>query len=257
MKKNLIVLVIFALWMESSIKAQSKENQSDFQDFVYESSFSGGLTFHTNGWGINARYENHRNVKTRIIYDFDLLFTVRHPKEVRVVRSQPQYDNARPFVYGKKNHLMMLRPQMGLQHIIADKQEFLGIKIAFNWSVGPGLALLKPVYLEVQDIREVSGGIVILDEIVIQRYDPDRHSQPRIYGGASFFEGLGEIALMMGGSFKAGLEFDLAKSSEDILALELGVMVDAFPGEVPIFAKIDNKRVFVNLFATGRFGLNW
>jgi len=52
-----------------------------------------------------------------------------------------------------------------------------------------------------------------------------------------------------------GLSFEWGKQEYNYYSLETGVMVDAFPTPVPIFATIKNDQVFVNLYLTLTYGI--
>jgi len=146
--------------------------------------------------------------------------------------------------------LMVARLGWGQQYRIAEKDDDLAVRVDLNLTLGPNLGLLKPVYIEV--LRENDEGETVRK---IERYEPTgRHiDQGKIYGGASYLRGLTEVRGIPGVSSKASLSF----AWDDFKSIETGVMVDAFPRKMPIFAFIDNKELFINLYLNFSFGKHW
>lgn len=253
--KNLIHSIAFifliSLFSVVDVWGQNASN-NDLKEIKYEKGLSGAGLIHTRGWGLTVRYLQNVSVKKNRIYELNFLGALKHPKEVKSIN--PTNDNARPYVYGKLNHLMVMKLGYGNQHIIADREQVLGLKIFFNYMVGPNVGILKPMYLEI--IKDNPDGPTIK---VIEKYDPKVHTdQSRIFGGAPFLSnGFDELKFIPGASAKASLGFDWGNSDNEIKVLETGIMVDAFPREVPIFAYIKNKYVFINMFVSLSFGSWW
>lgn len=218
---------------------------------MYNYGLSGGPLVHTNGWGLNLRYEKKVIDKKYRIVEVDFLAKLKHPKEVKVVN--PSYDNSNPYVFGKKNSLMVLCAGMGNKHILAEKEQVMGIKINVFYAGGISAGLLKPVYLEITEHSPDDP-----PTNVIKKYDPDKHTdQSFIKGGAPFYQGLNELSLVPGAFLKSGLSFDWSSKGNKIKQLETGFMVDGFPKNMPIFAFIENKKLFINLYITLTFGNRW
>ncbi len=216
-------------------------------DIRHNHSLKAGVLGHTNGWGIEVLYARNKTRSRNTLYHFDYLFSLKHPKETKIVNKQ--YDQASPYVFGRRNALMVARAGWGQQYRIAEKEENLGVRVDFNFTMGPNLGLLKPVYIEV--IKEDSENQL---ERKVERYDPDKHvNQAKIFGGASYLVGMSEIQFQPGLSSKVSLSFDW----KEFKSLEAGVMVDAFPRKMPIFAFVENKQLFINLYLSFSFGNRW
>ena len=94
-------------------------------------------------------------------------------------------------------------------------------------------------------------------DIVIEKYDPSRHYIDNIYGRAPFTQGIGEINFHPGLYGKLGFNFEYAPVFEDVKALEIGVILDVYPTEIPIMAFIDNKQFFLSFYITLMYGRKW
>jgi hypothetical protein len=75
-----------------------------------------------------------------------------------------------------------------------------------------------------------------------------------IYDKKSFFTGIDEVKLDPGVFARAGLSFEYSIQDRIINALEGGAQIEGFLKEVPIMANNNNRRLFVSLFITYRFG---
>jgi hypothetical protein len=218
---------------------------NEYTTINYKNSFGAGPLLHTNGWGISGKYFLNRSVSKNLCFGLDII-SLKHPKETRIIHSI--YDDAKPYIYGKLNHIILLKPGLGNQFIIADIERPNGIRINFNFLAGMNIALLKPVYLSI--LRD--------NQIAQERYDPEIHeSQGDIFGGASFFIGFSEIKTQFGAFGKASLSFEWSKHDDDVKGLETGVMIELFQEELPIFAFIENKQVYINLFLSFYLGKRW
>ncbi len=245
----LILLLLIGIVSQTAgqeISPSDKSNDTGV-DIMKEHTLKGGGFIHTNGWGLGIQYAKNQNRHRNTLYNFDLVLSLKHPKEVKKIN--PRYEQANSYVFGRENALMVARPTWGQQFRIAEKEADLGIRVDLNISAGPNLGLLKPVYIEV--IKENREGDLFRE---VERYDPRKHpNQAKIFGGASFLRGIDEINVQPGFSTKAGLSF----AWDDFKSIETGVMVDAFPRSMPIFAFIDNKQLFINLYLDFSFGKHW
>ncbi|HLG01946.1 MAG TPA: hypothetical protein VI731_00020, partial [Bacteroidia bacterium] len=166
----------------------------------------------------------------------------------------PYYDHPKGYYYGKLNAFFILRPGFGYQSVLYTKPEQNGIEIRLVTIVGISLGLTKPVYLEILEDSPVT----VPDKIVIvQRYDPQKHFIDNIYGRGPFLRGFGEMKLHPGGYAKLGLNFEYARLDEDVKSLEVGMIADIYPREIPLMANELNKQVLLSLYLNFSFGRKW
>lgn len=213
----------------------------------YRKDWSGGFTLHSSGWGLNVSRGKFKTYKRSNMLSFDLA-TMKHPKEYRVLNTFDE--DSKSYVYGKLNSFFMIRAGYGYRHMLYEKLRPKGIDIFFKFIAGPTIGFAKPVYLKV--IKLDANGHII--DIVDEAYDPEIHNEYNIYGNASYFKGVGNTKIHPGAFVKAGLTFEYSSNSDGIKALEVGATLDAFPRKVPIMAKIENKFIFFNLYASILFG---
>lgn len=250
-KKHTFFLLLNLFFLHSVFAQENAINE--FASIRYDNTFTYGAFIHNNGWGLNTQYLINRGVNKNFTFSLDML-TLKHPKETKVLN--PVYSDARPYVFGKLNSAYVIRPGFGNQFIIADKENPLGVRVNIDFLLGASLAFLKPNYLEIRYIDPVTGKESIREE----KYDPTNPThinQSNIKGGAGFSQGFNELSPMFGGYAKLSFCFEWDDYETDFKSIETGLMIDAYPEALPIFAIIDNKNFFVNLFFKFNIGRRW
>lgn len=247
------ISIVFLPWV-----AQAQlETTADWKRQVYEKEFTGGVMFHTRGYGLNFRSLTFRDGFNKTGLEFDLAL-IRHPKEVKLP-SQINVNSSRGYVYGKLNSLFTLRIGYGFDKILVDKTDQGSVSISWLTFFGGSFGLLKPTYLEIR--RRSPQGI---EYYVIERYDPEVHDYTTIVGQAPFFKGIEKTALRMGLYVKTGFAFDYNWNDDKVSSIELGAIVDFFPSwaglypdKVPIMVDTENYSLWLQFYVAINFGKKW
>lgn len=220
---------------------------------LYSKEIYGGPIAHGDGWGGQIWFGKYRTASDRRMLGFEIV-GMKHPKEIKSYN--PYYEDSRGYFYGKLNSVLVLRPGYGHKYRITEKIRKSGVEFNFLWSVGPSLALLKPVYLQIGYRVDDKDGPPY-DSIVEERYDPDKHTASNIYGRASWFRGFNEMGIEPGVFGRLALNFEYAGDNTGIRAIEVGSTVDAYGHELPIMAELDgvvNKQFFLEFYLSLLFG---
>jgi hypothetical protein len=188
---------------------------------------TGGVTIHNLGMGLNFRKGVNKTFFNSRIIELEFV-SLKHPKQIRVIN--PYYYDAKSYVYGKLNHVYILRASYGFKKLLNRKPYWGGVELRVLYTGGLSLAFAKPVYL------------IFWDETYSykkeEKYNPDNyyHSSEYIYGRAPFIDGLGELKIYPGLFAKAGLNFEFGTLNSKIRALEAGAVFEYFPVAIPIMA---------------------
>jgi hypothetical protein len=251
-----LIFFSFATCAQDSAKVAAPVQLGDDNDAIilYRHEASGGLTVHSNGWGVTFKSGKHVTGFRKRILDFEII-SMSHPKEYRVTNA---YDGAKSFIYGKLNSVFIVRGGWGYQNIIFGKAERSGVEVRYNYYGGVDLGLTKPVYLDILVSDPTNPGEPYVP-IVTERYDPKDPNQTisNIYGGSSFFRGFGEMSLYPGVYGKFALSFEYAGWQQKIAALEVGAMADYFPKAIPIMAYNPNDNLYFNFYISILWGGKW
>lgn len=207
----------------------------------------GGATLHTSGWGATLNYTKFKTAKQKRMLSVDLL-SMKHSKEIKIQGFVDQ--NSKDFVYGKLNGILISRFGYGMKYTAYEKAREKGVNIYWHWNVGPSIAFIKPVYLDVVNISP-NGKISTPTQ---EPYNPEKHNIYNIYGRTKGIRGLAETKLLPGGFFKAGLEFEYNDDREFIRALAVGVAVDVYPKKIEIMAFAENSFIYPTLYINVMIG---
>jgi len=238
----------FSILALGSLWKMSAQGEIDEQNKVfYRNEISGALLLNSNGWGLGFRSAKRVDAANKFMLDFDFAI-LKHPKEYK---STSQYSYGRTYVLGKQFIPFVLRASYGKQKEIFRKFDAGGISIRRFMSVGPSLALLKPIYYEmaIPDYDYYT--------IKVMRYDPDFVNSAGIdpiIGRASFFKGFNELDIVPGAFLKFGISFEYSKLDKVLHAIEVGGFAEGFLKKLPIMATEQNYQFYLSLFVSYRFG---
>jgi hypothetical protein len=232
MKTLSFILLCFLLIFVGMNTASSQDEELDGYDSVTDrvllkKEYTAGVTLHVLGMGLNFRKGINKTFFNSRIFEIEVV-SMKHPKQIRVVN--PYYYNAKSYVYGKLNHVYILRAGYGFKKLLNRKPYWGGIELRVLYMGGISVAIAKPVYLYFWDETYTY--------IKEEKYNPDNyyHSSEYIYGRAPFTDGLGELKVYPGLFAKAGLNFEFGALNSKIRALEAGGVLEYFPIAIPIMA---------------------
>jgi hypothetical protein len=206
---------------------------------------TGGIMIHNQGLGFNFRMGRNKSFFNSRIIEIEGV-SMKHPKQIRVIN--PYYYNARSYVYGKLNHVYMLRAGYGYKKLLNRKPYWGGVELRLLYLGGISVAFAKPVYLYFWDET--------YSYITEERYDPGNyyHNAEYIYGRAPFTNGFGEISVYPGIYAKLGLNFEFGEYNSKIRALEAGTNIEFFPVSIPIMAFNPEQNFFITFYINFHLG---
>ena len=245
MKYTLLFIIGFGC--SAGLMAQLSTD-ADFKRQVYDREYTMGLSFHSRGYALNGRYLKYLDGFNKHGLEIDLT-KLRHPKETH--QNFVAATGVRGFVYGRVNSFYALRAGYAREKILFDKTDQGSVSIAWNYSGGLSLGLLKPVYVMVPRGGDYNN---TLEPV---RYDPEEHDL--VVGEANYFKGIGGTKLRPGIYAKTGFIFDYDLLDKKVTAIEGGFIFDYYFAKVPIFYfqqgdKDQNLSGFYQLYVTFNFG---
>ena len=212
---------------------------------LYKQEFTGGITIHSRGWGLNIRRSKNKTFRRKRVFELEAV-SMEHPKEIRV--TSPYFDQASSFVYGELFQMVTTRFGYGRQNVLFAKFD-RGVEIRALYIGGFSLGWAKPIYLEIAD-RSTS-------TLSTERYDPDKHDLYNIYGGSNPFRGIEKMEFHPGLFVKGGFSFEYAQKPKSVRSIEAGLIFDAYLTEVQMMAKNPSERFFLTFYLSMNFGLKW
>lgn len=241
-KKLFFCIFIYA----GNIVAQ--ENNTGF--YIPEESVKLGLKASTNGFGIC--YRSTYPIKNSLSKALDIdLTSLKNPREKQIINNR--IGNPKPYTYNKINRLYNLRLMGGLHYLFAERNSKNTINIGFFAVAGPNLGLIKPIFLDVNEIDPNNPNNYIT---VAKQYNPESIKASSIVGNSSYFTGINTLNITGGLSFKTGAEFNWGSYGNEYKSIEVGVTVDWMPSKPQLMYKIENKTLYSGFYISFAFGKN-
>jgi hypothetical protein len=251
MKTRQVIFSIFMIFLlTGGYSAFSQEDEPEGYDSIADrvllkKELTGGITIHNLGMGANIRKGINKTFFNSRIIEVEIV-SMKHPKQIRVVN--PYYYNAKSYVYGKLNHVYILRAGYGFKKLLNRKPYWGGVELRLLYMGGLAVAFAKPVYLYFWDETYTY--------VKEEKYNPDNyyHNSEYIYGRAPFIDGLGELKVYPGIYAKLGLNFEFGALNSKIRALEAGAIVEYYPIAIPIMAFNPAQSFFVTFYLNFSLG---
>ncbi|MBK9256020.1 MAG: hypothetical protein IPM42_11065 [Saprospiraceae bacterium] len=254
----LLLLIVDPLSGQKSF--QPKQVDFDWKGIVYRKEQTGRFTLHTNGYSLAYNVGRILTYYKTGYYHFEIGYLC-DPREQSQNRNIPLSFNkiSQGFKYGKQNQLFVLRAGKGVKKLLTDKAKRKGVAVGYNYEIGPAIALLKPVFLELIYNLEVDGRTQF--ELRSEKYTESNADKfldyNSIFGGAPASKGWSELGFVPGLQGKLAVFFSMGAYDEFAKSLELGIMGDLFIKKIPLMVEsntISNKPYFLNFYATIEFG---
>lgn len=208
------------------------------EEDAYSREFVWGINKNTNGGyigGLGVKFSRRIQEQTFRTLSFEVA-NVKHPKEVRVTSA---YGGG--FILGKSNYLYSLRFSYGFERLLFYKGPQQGVQISALVSGGPTLGIIAPYYVELAGTGQAT---------VTKQYNPAEHSVGSIFGSGRPLEGLTESDLTAGLHIRGGFSFEFGTFKSSVSGLELGLMLEAFPQEIVLLPRSDNRAIFPSAYVT-------
>lgn len=227
------------LLLSSTTTGFAQRLQDEEEDDTYTREFVWGINKNTNGGyigGLGVKFSRRISEETFRTLGFEIS-NVKHPKEVRV---QSPYGGG--FIMGKSNYLYSLRFSYGYERLLFQKGPQQGVQISALLSGGPSLGIIAPYYVELSG----GGG----QSTITEQYDPGRHSVGSIFGSGRPLEGVTESSFTAGLHLRGGFSFEFGTFKSSVSGVELGLMVEAFPQEIILLPRSQNRAIFPSAYIT-------
>lgn len=249
-------LILFLLLTAFALEGRAQISQKEEVGFLYNRETTFNMRFAINrSFGIGmewGRLRTYNKTKTLSLG----ISEMKHSKEQKQNAAPSVRRSSRPFVYGKRNSLFVLRSGWGAKHYFSEKAKQKGVAVGMSYSIGPSLGLLKPYYLALNIKGDPSSGT---GRTSIAKYSEDTKEDfldnTRILGAAPFTKGIGELSILPGGTASIAYHMDWGAFDEMVKAMDIGLTIDVFAKKAPIFVGSEqNQQVFFNFFLNLQFG---
>lgn len=247
-----IILSLFFL-LSGFVKGQENfisgnpDNGTNF-NVLYRKDKIGKVYLSNRGMGFLFRQSKHITSRIRNYYELDIQ-NLKYPKEIK---SQGVGPERKRYVYGKINHVFLLRASLGKQNVLFEKADSKAIEVRYSYSLGALVGFAKPYYLNVYKNpgSKQEEAILFTDE----GFNPDSTS---VIGRAPYLEGMSELKVYPGLTGKFNLSFEYSSYTNIIRAIETGVCIDYFPKALPLMAENPAENIVITFHLGFVFGRKW
>jgi len=248
---SLVGFFVFAQEQDTEVPIKKEKDEPVYDSVInrvlLRKEYAGGILLHSRGWGFHFRKGRNRTYFKSVLWEVDAV-SLKSPKQIKTIN--PYFNNAKSYVYGKLNHLYVLRGGIGVKRLLNRKPYWGGIELRLIYFGGLSLGFAKPVYLYILNYSVESDDYTI----DIEKYDPEKHGLDNIYGRAPFVEGIANTGIHPGIYGKLGLNFEFGEYNSSIKAVEVGAILDYFPLPVEIMALNPAQSVFLTFYLEFSFG---
>ncbi len=237
---------------------QPKQLDNRLRGFIYDNETIYEIRPHLNGFALGYKKGKIVSYDKTVYRNYEIGFT-KHPDERRQNKNTTisGFRISSPFVYGKRNEMFNLRGSTGVKKYLSEKTKQKGVAMGYIYEGGVALSLLKPYELKV--VRIGDDNLTRTQEVV--RFNNDTREDylnfDRIYGGNGIFKGWDGLRPTVGLHAKIGMHWAVGAYERQAKAIEAGIMVDIYPGKVPIMVESENVKnqfLFIKLYASGQIG---
>jgi hypothetical protein len=238
----------------SQVKRNSREDKKERNNRLLRMEEEGDLIFNkhnifgirlaSDGYGISFEKGKFKTNTKTLIYQFELN-EKKDPKEKRITTGDV-FSGSSVVAY-KLNNFYQFKVAMGQQFLIGGKGNKNGVAVTALYTGGLSLGILKPYYLNVED---VNGDIY--QKTFIQVINDTTPYQ--INGGAGFTVGWGHVTFKPGLNAKLAMRFDYGRFNQTVSAVEAGITGEYYLSKIPIVYLVPQRQFFLNGYVAILFG---
>jgi len=251
MKNRFYILLLFAMLLigvDATAQFDTETSDTLENQILYNRTKTYGVLINNLGLGIQYRTGKRLSIfKTRML-EFDFVYY----KSFKQVKLLKPYQNARSYIYGKKNDAFFLRGGFSWKKLLNRKPYWGGVEIRYIYGAGISLGIAKPYYIYV--IYETEGGTNYEIRPEVYEIDPSKRNWLDEFGRAPFSKGLNEITIHPGAYGKLGLNIEFGKQSTKIKSFETGITLDILPAGMTVMASSENQIFFPQFYISFSWG---
>lgn len=256
MKKLIIITAILATCQSSfsqdtaliiknnkeSRREQKRQKINDLirQDeegvLVYSKQTVYGFHLRTNGYGLFFEKGKMKTQRNASIYSIEFN-EIKHPKEDKLPNNSGGFSFGNPYIYGKINNFYSLQLGYGQNRILGQKGNKNGITVNLAYKGGLTLGLLRPYYIEVEDVSTPR-------KIKFTPEDSVLFLTGFIIGGGGLGKGWNEMKFKPGVFAKTSLRFDFGRFNETVSAIDIGISAEFYSSKIPLMVFQKQKQFF-------------
>jgi hypothetical protein len=213
-------------------------------DIIFNKHNVFGLRLATDGYGIFFEKGKYKSNTRTLLYQFELN-EKKDGKDHKVAAAGYNGYDFNSVIVGKLNNFYQFKLAIGQQHLIGGKGNKNGVAITGLYSGGLSLGILKPYYVDVQDLN---------GNQFRSKYPDIIDSGYTELGASGFTVGWDHVKFKPGLNAKTAIRFDYGRFNETITAIEVGLTGEYYLSKVPMMYLVPERNFFFNAYLAIMFG---
>lgn len=209
-----------------------------------------GIKLNNDGYGAFYEIGRSSSVKKALLYQLEISER-KHAKEEKQTNIAIPTS---PFIFGKINYFYPVKLGVQQQILLGNKINRNGVSITGNIGGGISIGLLRPYYLEVNDVSNASRKFIRYESADSTTFVSPGDLSSLQVAGSGLGKGWGDIKVTPGVYSKLGVRFDYGRFNEMINALEIGVAAEYYTKKIPQIVYTGYRQFFFSANVAIIFG---
>lgn len=212
----------------------------------------------SNGYSLGLFYTKKQSTRIQRYWSINMN-EIKHPKEEKRKTSMYQIQGEgkpRPYSFGKLNDVYCFNVSYGHSRTLLPSLISQSMDLSLVIHTGLSLACIKPYYLRV-NTSTIPSQYKLEDIAYLPSSNPNYLNSNRIYGKASWSEGLEETKFFPGLHLSTALHIQLQPNQIWFKSVAIGATLQAFTAKLPLLIDTKAHLIHPSLFMRVQVGKGW
>ncbi|MFZ4057636.1 MAG: hypothetical protein ACOYKE_05830 [Ferruginibacter sp.] len=209
-----------------------------------------GLKLTSDGYGGFIEIGRAKSIRKALLFQLDI-GERKHPKEEK--QTNPFIPTS-PFIFGKINYFYPVKLGVQQQILLGNKSNKNGVSVTGNFGGGLSLGLLRPYYLEINDVTNANRKFIKYDSPDSVIFVSNVELANLSVAGTGLGRGWSDLKIVPGIYGKTSIRFDYGRFNEMVNALEVGLTAEFYSKKIPQLIYLKQRNLFFNAYISILFG---
>ena len=256
---GLVLLASLPTFAQKTKKERKEERRQQINELIkqeeegviaYHKHTVFGLKLITDGYGAFLEIGRAQSVRRALLFQLEFAERRNRKEDKQTNLAIP----TSPFVYGKINYVYPIKLGLQQQYLLGNKTNRNGVSVSGNIGGGLSLALLRPYYLEVNDVQNQRRKYIRYESADSATFVSPGELQSLNVSGSGLSKGWGDMTVTPGAYAKLGLRFDYGKYNEVVSAIEVGIVGEIYTKKIPQVVYSEYQQMFFSAYVSILFG---
>ena len=208
-------------------------------DSNYNYSLAAGAKLTTSGWSGGLVYLKQKKPGNKTVWQL-YISEIKHEKEIKQQRNGDDYRELgkfRPFILGKIHYCYTLQLGYGKEQLLFPALLDGNMSVSFRYIIGPSLALMKPVYLNLIYTDYIPEAVSHIQSEQYENLNGEQFLNPgKILGADKWSKGLSEMKFIPGAFAEAAFILEPGRPKAFVKTILIGGQFAFYTQKITIMA---------------------